>query len=65
MLELKDTTEASTAYVTDSATPELVEVTAPKGATVGSGTAKAAIDAPVTVTAPAASDVIAGSQLGL
>lgn len=63
VLELKDS-DGSTAYVTDTSKPEIVQVTAPKGSADGSGTVKVTVGAPVTLAAPPASQVIAGSKLG-
>ena len=63
VLELKDS-DGSLAYVTDTSKPEIVTVTAPKGTADGSGTITLTIGAPVTLSPPPASQVIAGSQLG-
>ncbi len=53
------------AYVTDASKPELVELSAPKGSTGGTGMATVTLKAPATLTAPPASQVIDGSKLGL
>lgn len=47
-----------------SSKPELVELTAPKGSPEGSGKVTVTYDAPVRLTAPPASQVLNGSQLG-
>jgi hypothetical protein len=64
VLPLKDT-DGSVAYVTDTSKPELVQITAPKGSSDGSGTITFSVGAPVTLTAPPASQVIDGSLVGL
>jgi hypothetical protein len=64
VLPLKDT-DGSVAYVTDTSKPELVQITAPKGSSDGSGTITFSVGAPVTLTAPSASQVIDGSLVGL
>jgi hypothetical protein len=53
------------AYVTDTSTPELVQLSAPKSAKNGSGLVTVTMDVPVTLTAPPASQVIDGSKLGM
>jgi len=53
------------AYVTDTSTPELVQLSAPKNSKNGSGLVTVTMDAPVTLTAPPASQVIDGSKLGM
>lgn len=55
----------SIAYVTDTSKPEYVKITAPEGAKDGSGEAMISVGAPVTLTAPPASDVIDGTKLGM
>jgi hypothetical protein len=54
-----------TGYVTDTSKPEYVEVTAPKGDKNGSGKVVISVDAPVTLAAPPASEVIDGTTLGM
>ena len=51
--------------VTDTSRPEYVEATAPKGTKSGAGKVIISVGAPVTLAAPSASQVIAGSALGL
>jgi hypothetical protein len=63
VLELKGS-DGSGIYVTDTSRPELVQAFAPKGARGGSGKLTFTVNAPVTLTAPPASQVIDGSQLG-
>jgi hypothetical protein len=63
VLELK-ASDGSTEYVTDTSKPEFVEATAPKGTKDGSGKIVVGVDAPVTLTAPPASQVLNGSQIG-
>lgn len=53
------------AYVTDTSKPELVQLSAPKGAKNGSGLVAVTMDVPVTLTVPPASQVIDGSKLGM
>ena len=53
------------AYVTDTSKPELVQLSAPKGSKNGSGLVTVTMNAPVTLTAPPASQVIDGSKLGM
>ena len=65
VLPLNDTAEGSVSYVTDTSKPQLVEITSPKGAKNGSGKITVTYDAAVTLTAPPASQVIDGSQLGM
>lgn len=65
VLPLNDTSEGSVSYVTDTSKPQLVEITSPKGAKDGSGKITVTYGAPVTLTAPPASQVIDGSKLGL
>jgi hypothetical protein len=62
VLELK-VSDGSTVYVTDTSKPELVEAIAPKGTKDGSGKIVVGVDAPVTLTAPPASQVLSGSQI--
>jgi hypothetical protein len=54
-----------TLWVTDTAKPEVVKMVAPKGSDGTSGTLTFSPGAPVTLTAPPASDVLAGSAVGL
>ena len=63
MLPLKDS--ESVAYVTDTSKPELVQLSAPKGAKNGSGLVTVTMNVPVTLTAPPASQVIDGTKLGM
>ena len=63
VLPLKDS--ESVAYVTDTSKPELVQLSAPKGAKNGSGLVTVTMNVPVTLTAPPASQVIDGSKLGM
>ena len=65
VLALNNTSEDTVSYVTDTSAPRLVEMTAPKGARNGSGKITVTYDAPVTLTAPPASQVLDGAQLGL
>lgn len=60
-----NSSDGSVAYVTDTSKPEPVEATAPKGSKAGSGKVTFSVDAPVTLTAPPASQVIDGSKLGM
>jgi hypothetical protein len=62
VLELK-VSDGSTEYVTDTSKPEFVEAVAPKGTKGGSGKVIVGVDAPVTLTAPPASQVLNGSQI--
>lgn len=64
VLQLKSS-DGSAGYVTDTSKPELVEAIAPKGAKNGSGKITVSVGAPVTLTAPPASQVINGSAVGL
>jgi hypothetical protein len=57
--------DGSIDYVTDTSKPEFVEGYAPKGSKAGAGTMTVSVGAPVTLTAPPASQVIDGSKLGL
>jgi hypothetical protein len=52
-----------TAYVSDTAKPELLKITAPKGSTTGSITFSG-YDAPVTIALPPAGKTLNGSQFG-
>ena len=63
VLELK-VSDGSTEYVTETSKPEFVEATAPKGTKDGSGKVVVGVGAPVTLTAPPASQVLNGSQIG-
>lgn len=65
VLTLNDLTDDSTGYLTDTATPLLVAFTAPKGSKDGGENATVTYGAPVTLTAPPASQVIDGSKIGL
>jgi hypothetical protein len=65
VLPLNDTSEGSVSYVTDTSKPQLVEITSPKSAKDGSGKITVTYGAPVTLTAPPASQVLDGSKLGL
>jgi predicted RecA/RadA family phage recombinase len=65
VLALNDISEDTVSYVTDTGKPQLVEMTAPKGAKNGSGKVTVTYDAPVTLTAPPASQVLDGAQLGI
>ena len=65
VLPLNDTSKGSVSYVTDTSKPQLVEITSPKGAKDGSGKVTVTYGAPVTLTAPPASQVLDGSKLGL
>lgn len=65
VLPLKDSSDGSVAYVTDTGKPEIVEITAPKNAKDGSGKITVTIGAPVTLTAPPASQVIDASKFGM
>jgi len=57
--------DGSIDYVTDTSKPEFVEGYAPKGSKAGAGTIMVSVGAPVTLTAPPASQVIEGSKLGI
>ena len=65
VLPLKASAEDNVVYVTDTSKPEIVEVFAPKGAPDGSGKLTFSVGAPVTLTAPPASQVIDGSAIGM
>jgi hypothetical protein len=65
VLALNDASEGTVSYVTDTSKPRLLEMTAPKGAKNGSGKITVTYGAPVTLTAPPASQVLDGAQLGL
>jgi hypothetical protein len=56
--------DGSTDYVTDTSSPQFVEGTSPKGSANGFGKITIAVNTPVTVAAPPASQVIDGSQVG-
>ena len=56
--------DGSTDYVRDTSSPQFVKATSPKGSVNGSGKITIAINTPVTVAAPPASQVIDGSQFG-
>lgn len=56
--------DGSTDYVTDTSSPQFVEGTSPKGSANGSGKVTIAVNTPVTVAAPPASQVIDGSKVG-
>ena len=56
--------DGSTEYVTDTPAPEFVKAIAPKGSKVGAGDVSVSVDAPVTLTAPSASQVLNEDQLG-
>jgi len=57
--------DGSTDYVTDTSKPEYLEGFSPKGTKGGSGKAIITVGAPVTLTAPPASQVIDGTVLGM
>ena len=57
--------DGSTEYVTDTSTPEFVKAFAPKDSKAGAGDVSVSVDAPVTLTAPPASQVLNEDQLGL
>jgi hypothetical protein len=57
--------DGSTDYVTDTSKPEFVKASAPAGSKAGEGNATVTIGAPVTLTAPPASQVLNGSELGM
>ncbi len=66
VLPLKGSSGRNVVYVTDTSKPEIVEVFAPKGAPDGSGKLTTfSIGAPVTLTAPPASQVLDGSAIGM
>ena len=65
VLPLKGSSGRNVVYVTDTSKPEIVEVFAPKGAPDGSGKLTFSIGAPVTLTAPPASQVLDGSAIGM
>lgn len=56
--------DGSTDYVTDTSKPQYVEAFAPKGTKDGSGKTTISVGAPVTLTAPPASQVIDGTTIG-
>ena len=61
-LPLTDTSKGGTLYVTDTATPQVLEIV---NTTAGkSGTITFDVGAPVTLTAPPASQTLDGSQFG-
>jgi len=57
--------DGSTEYVTDTPAPEFVKAIAPKDSKAGAGDVSVSVDAPVTLTAPPASQVLNEDQLGL
>lgn len=57
--------DGSTEYVTDTIKPEFVRAYAPEGSQVGPGNVTISVGAPVTLTAPPASQVINESTLGI
>ena len=68
VLTLKDAAKDSAgdyAYVTDTSKPQLVQITEAKTKTDGGGNLHFAVGAPVTLTAPPATQVIDGSKVGL
>ena len=65
VLPLNDSSEGSVSYVTDTGKPQLAEITSTKGGKNGSGKITVTYGAPVTLTAPPASQIIDGSKLGL
>ncbi|HXT90585.1 MAG TPA: hypothetical protein VN714_15140 [Trebonia sp.] len=65
VLALNDTSEDSVYYVTDTSKPQLFEMGSSKGTKSGSGKVAVTYGAPVTLTAPPASQVLDGAQLGL
>jgi hypothetical protein len=56
--------DGSTDYVTDTSSPQFVEATSPKGSANGSGKITIAVNTPVAVAAPPASQVIDASLAG-
>lgn len=65
VLAVKDLTDGSTGYVSDTSKPRLIAISAPKGSKNGGENATVTYDAPVTLVAPPADQVIDGSTLGL
>ncbi len=65
VLQLKDASEGTVVYVTDTSKPQLIEEATDKGNKNASGAFTVTIGAPVTVSAPPASQVIDGSKLGM
>lgn len=63
VLQLKDST-GGVMYVTDTSTPQIVQIVKTKDTGDGSGKVTMSVGAPVTLTAPPASQVIDGSKLG-
>ena len=61
-LRLGDTSRGGTLYVTDTATPQVLQVVNTKAGSSGKITFK--VGAPVTLTAPPASQTVDGSQYG-
>jgi hypothetical protein len=57
--------DGSTEYVTDTSKPEFVRAYAPESSQVGPGNVTISVGAPVTLTAPPASQVINESALGI
>jgi hypothetical protein len=57
--------DGSTDYVTDTSKPEFVKAAAPAGSKAGEGNATVTIGAPVKLTAPPASQVLNGAELGM
>lgn len=57
--------DGSTDYITDTAKPEFVEAYVPAGTKNGSGKLTISVGAPVTLTAPPASQVVDGTALGM
>jgi hypothetical protein len=64
VLSLKGS-DGTTMYVTDTAKPQLVQVSAPAGNADGSGKISISVGAPVTLKAPPASKVFDGATIGL
>lgn len=63
VLAINDKTDGSVFEVTDTGKPQVVAITAAGGGKTG--TINVTYGSPVTLTVPASSDVMAGSQLGL
>ena len=65
VLTLDDSSDGSTADVTDTSKPEIVAVSGLPGSSDGSGTLTFSTATPVKLVAPPASQVIDGSKVGL
>ena len=62
VLPLTDTAKGSTMYVTDTSTPQIVQIVGTKPGSAGKVTFE--VGAPVTLTAPPASEIVDGASFG-